>query len=330
MLILLAKCNLSQNYLRDESDYCNIACETKVMINHQKTKAIIVLGLAGLLASCNSSKTQTTSENNQSKTSTMSKKETVGTFLGAVMKNDPAMMRELANADYIQHNPYIPTGLEPFIQMLPVLQENGTIAENIRMFQDGNYVFMHNIWRNAKPFGADEMVSFDIIRLDDNGKVAEHWDAMIPLVNETASGRTQTDGPTQISDLDKTAENKALAKALVEDVLMGKNPSKISEYISAEQYHQHNPQIKDGLSGIAEAVEYLTSQNNMFKYTKIHKVLGEGNFVLTVSEGEWNNTTNAFYDLFRMENGKAVEHWDVIQPVPTDGLANDNGMFGGF
>ena len=104
----------------------------------------------------------------------MSKKETVGTFLGAVLKGDTTTMRELTNTDYIQHNPFIPTGLEPFIQMLPVLQKSDTTAENVRMFQDGNYVFMHNIWRNAKPFGADEMVSFDIIRLDENGKVAEH------------------------------------------------------------------------------------------------------------------------------------------------------------
>jgi predicted SnoaL-like aldol condensation-catalyzing enzyme len=258
----------------------------------------------------------------------MSKKETVGTFLGAVLQGDTITMRALANADYIQHNPFIPTGLEPFIDMLPILQEQGTTAENIRMFRDGNYVFMHNIWRNAKPFGAEEMVSFDIIRLDENGKVAEHWDAMTPLVKETASGRTQTDGPTQSSDLEKTDANKALARALVEDVLMGKNPEKITEFISAETYHQHNPQIKDGLTGIVEAVEYLTAQDNMFKYTKIHQVLGEGNFVLTVSEGEWNGTTNVFYDLFRFENGQAVEHWDVIQPVPTEGLANENGMFG--
>jgi len=239
-------------------------------------------------------------------------------------------MRKLANADYIQHNPFLPTGLEPFIQMLPVLQENGTTAENIRMFQDGNYVFMHNIWRNAKPFGADEMVSFDIIRIDDNGKVAEHWDAMTALVEETANGRTQTDGPTEVNDLDKTEANKALARALVEDVLMGRNPNKITDYISAETYHQHNPNIKDGLQGIVEAVEYLTSINNMFQYNTIYKVIGEGNFVLTVSEGTWNGTSNAFYDLFRMENGKAVEHWDVIQPVPIQGLANNNGMFGGF
>lgn len=291
-------------------------------------KVLSMLLITGFIASCTSA--GKTSDTHESKISTMNKKETVGAFLGAVLKNDPETIRELANADYIQHNPFIPTGLEPFIQMLPVLQENGTTAENIRMFEDGNYVFMHNIWRNAKPFGADEMVSFDIIRLDEQGKVAEHWDAMTALVTETASGRSQTDGPVTVEDVDKTEANKKLAVALVEDILMGKNPDKITEYISAETYHQHNPGIKDGLQGIVEAVEYLTSQNNMFQYTKIHKVLGEGNFVLTVSEGQWNNTNNVFYDLFRIENGKVVEHWDVIQPIPTEGLANDNGMFGGF
>jgi predicted SnoaL-like aldol condensation-catalyzing enzyme len=182
---------------------------------------------------------------------------------------------------------------------------------------------------NAKPFGADEMVAFDIIRVDEHGKVAEHWDAMTVLVKETASGRTQTNGPTTVEDLDKTEANKALAVSLIEDVLMGKDPSKIGDYISSEAYHQHNPQIKDGLTGIVEAVEYLTSQNNMFKYTKIHKVLGEGNFVLTVSEGEWNGgKKHAFYDLFRMKDGKIVEHWDVIQEIPTEGLAHNNEIFG--
>ena len=296
-------------------------------------QVLSILLFAGLLTACNSTASQSTSEdqsieNSNSKTSTMSKKETVGTFLGAVLQQDPTTMRAVANADYIQHNPFIPTGLEPFIQMLPVLKENGTTAENVRMFQDGNYVFMHNIWRNAKPFGADEMVSFDIIRVDEQGKVAEHWDGMTALVQETASGRTQTDGPKASEDLDKTEENKATAKSLIEDILMGKNPDKITDYISAEQYDQHNPGIKDGLSGIVEAVQALTAQNNMFKYNKIHKVLGEGNFVLTVSEGEWNGKNQVFYDLFRFKDGKAVEHWDVIQEIPTEGLANNNGMFG--
>ncbi len=258
----------------------------------------------------------------------MTKKETVGAFLGAVLSQDTATTRELANADYVQHNPFIPSGLEPFIQMLPLLREHGTTAENVRMFEDGNFVFMHNIWRNAKPFGANEMVSFDIIRLDNKGKVAEHWDAMTALVNETASGRTQTDGPVSVQESDNTEENKALARKLLEDVLIGKNPGKITEYISAEQYNQHNPDIKDCLKCIMEAVQYLTGQGNMFRYTKIHKVLGEGNFVLTISEGEWSGKQQVFYDLFRVANGQLVEHWDVIQEIPTEGLANDNGMFG--
>ena len=258
----------------------------------------------------------------------MSPKQTVGAFLGAVMKGDAATLRELANADYIQHNPFVPTGLEPFIGLMPVLQQAGTTAENVRMFADGDYVFMHNLWHNAQPFGAAEMVAFDIIRVDEHGKVAEHWDAMAPRVEQTASGRTQTDGPVAPKDLDQTEANKALAKAMVEDLLMGKNPAKIGEYISAERYHQHNPQIKDGLAGLGEAVAQLTAQGNMFRYTRIHKVLGEGDFVLVVSEGQWSGATHAFYDLLRFEDGKAVEHWDVIQPVPTEGLAHGNGMFG--
>ncbi|MGP9792106.1 nuclear transport factor 2 family protein [Roseinatronobacter sp. NSM] len=260
----------------------------------------------------------------------MSNREIVGAFLGAVMSGDVDTMRELANPDYIQHNPFIPTGLEPFIGLLPVLAEAGTTAENIRIFQDGDYVFMHNIWRNAEPFGAPEMVAFDIIRVDQNGMVAEHWDALQPLVTETVSGRSQTDGPTEVTDLDQTEAHKALAVALVRDVLMGEDPSRITDYISAESYAQHNPGIADGLEGIVAAVEELTAQGNMFQYTDIHAVLGEGNFVLTVSEGQWNGGTHAFYDLFRMEGGMIVEHWDVIQPVPTEGLANDNGMFTGF
>lgn len=291
---------------------------------------ILVLLLSGIVSSCGTNKTQSTIGINQSKVVKMNNKEIVGTFLGAVAKQDAETMRKFANADFIQHNPFVPTGLEPLIGLLPVLKENGTHAENVRMFQDGNYVLMHNIWHNAKPFGADEMVAFDILRIDGNGKVAEHWDAMTVLVKETASGRSQTDGPAAVEDLDKTEANKALAKSFIEDVPMGKNPGKAAEYISAKEYNQHNPQIKDGLSGLGEAIQYLTSQNNMFKYTKLHKILGEGNFVLTISEGEWGGKSHAFYDLFRMKAGKIVEHWDVIQPVPTTGLANANGMFGGF
>lgn len=289
------------------------------------TKVFTVLALTGILASCGVNHSKSSSESKQSKISKMTKKEIVGTFLGAVMKQDTATMRQVANADYIQHNPFVPTGLEPFIGLLPVLKEHGTNAENVRMFQDGNFVFMHNNWKNAKPFGADEMVAFDVIRVDENGKVAEHWDAMMPQMPANKSGRTLTDGATEITDLDKTEANKAQVKALF-NILINGTQEEAGAAVMANfdpNYKQHNPKAADGLAGFMAAMP-----TEQWVFTKQHKVLGQGNFVLSISEGRHKGVHSVFYDLVRLDNGKIVEHWDVIQPIPTEGLAHNNGMFG--
>lgn len=283
------------------------------------------------VSSCQSHETPKNSEQNietKSKEKMMTNKEKAKAFVYAATRQDESTVRELVDENYIQHNPYIPTGLNPFIGLFPILKENKTEAKVFRVIQDGDYVVMHHLWTGAKLFGAEEMVSFDILRIDDQGKIAEHWDAMQAHVQVTASGRSMLDGPSEIKDLDKTESNKSLVQNLIQDILMGQNPSKITDYISSESYHQHNPQIKDGLSGISEAIEYLVSVDDMFQYQKIHRIFGEGNFVLSVSEGVWHEQTHVFYDLFRCKNGKVVEHWDVIQAVPTEGLANNNGMFG--
>lgn len=227
--------------------------------------------------------------------------------------------------NYIQHNPHVPTGIAPVLNFLPLLKQAGTTSKTHRILQDGNFIVMHNTYDNAQAFGAKEVVTFDVWRIESN-KIAEHWDAVTPLVQQTVSGRSQFDGPTEITDLNKTDENKAIVNNFVNDVLFGVNPAKITDYINSDKYHQHNTSIGDGLEGLSKAINYLVSQNDMFAYKKVHKVLGEGNFVLTMSEGEWHGKPHAFYDLFRLENSKIVEHWDVIQEIPEQ-MAHNNGMF---
>ena len=75
-----------------------------------------------------------------------------------------------------------------------------------------------------------------------------------------------------------------------------------------------------------KAIEEMGKQGITMVYTKLHRVVGEGNFVLTQSGGSFAGQPYAFYDLFRLENGKIAEHWDVMQPIPAE-LPHSNAMF---
>ena len=124
------------------------------------------------------------------------------------------------------------------------------------------------------------------------------------------------DGPTRATDLDKTAANKALVRAFVDDILVGGRMDKLAGYFDGDNYLQHNPMVADKVSGLGAALQAMAKQGVTMKYERVHKVLGDGNFVLVASEGQFGGKHVAFYDLFRVENGKVAEHWDTIEPIP--------------
>ena len=104
---------------------------------------------------------------------------------------------------------------------------------------------------------------------------------------------------------------------------------KLAGYFDGDNYIQHNPQIPDKLSGLGAALQAMAKQGVTMKYDRIHKVLGEGNFVLAVSEGALGGRHTSFYDLFRVQNGKIAEHWDTIESIPPkEQWKNQNGKFG--
>lgn len=275
---------------------------------------ILTVLTAATLTACEAGK----QENNME----VSNKQKVTALLKSIETGATEPVAYINPNNYIQHNQAVADGLAGFGALLQQLPAGSAKVNTVRVLQDGDYVMAHTDYNFFGP-----KIGMDIFRFEE-GLIVEHWDNLQEKVTETASGRTQIDGPTQITDLDKTDLNKQLVKQFVADILMGGHPEKITEYISTENYYQHNPGVKDGLEGLGEALTALAEAGMPMVYEKNHVVLGEGNFVIAVSEGIFMNEKVSFYDLFRIEGGKIVEHWDTIEKmIPESEAKNSNGKF---
>lgn len=229
--------------------------------------------------------------------------------------------------DYIQHNPGMPTGAAPILGVIPALEEAGLKVTTHRVLAEDDLVVMHSTYENADMFGAPTLVAFDVFRIED-GKVAEHWDNLQVPGEPNPSGRTMVDGATEIIDLDRTAANKAVIEGFIPDVLMGGAPEKTTDYISTETYLQHNPGAGDGLEALGAAMAAMAEAGQQMIYERTPLIVAEGNFVFAASEGRMGDTPTAFFDLFRLDGGLIVEHWDVMADIPAaDAWAHTNGKF---
>jgi predicted SnoaL-like aldol condensation-catalyzing enzyme len=93
------------------------------------------------------------------------------------------------------------------------------------------------------------------------------------------------------------------------------------------RYTQHNPNAADGPEGLKAFLQFLKEKFPASR-SEIKRVFADGDFVIlhvhAVREPGARGT--AIVDIFKLENGKVVEHWDVVQPIP-EKAANTNGMF---
>ncbi len=256
-------------------------------------------------------------------TNTQKALELIGTFATGDTKKAASLLAE----GYIQHNLAYGTGREAFVGSVSYLASAPvkTTVRNIRAFEDGDKVFLQTVYNFA---GAGEQVAFDIFRIDKDGLIAEHWDNLANVAEPNPSGHTQIDGTTEVADLDKTEANRELVKNFLYDVMQGNNSAKTPDYFEGDVYIQHNTAIADGLSGLGAALAAMAEQNIQMIYTSVHQVLAQGNFVLAVSEGTFGGAPTSYYDLWRVENGKIAEHWDVMETIAEKSAwQNQNGKF---
>ncbi len=120
--------------------------------------------------------------------------------------------------------------------------------------------------------------------------------------------------------------NKRVATEFYDAAINRKDFAAASQYLGSN-YRQHNPTAADGAEGLRGFIDFLKTR---FPNQRgdIKRVVAEGDLVvLHVHSTRGDGTPGrAIVDIFRIADGKVVEHWDVIQDIPAQ-AANSNGMF---
>jgi predicted SnoaL-like aldol condensation-catalyzing enzyme len=125
----------------------------------------------------------------------------------------------------------------------------------------------------------------------------------------------------------KREENKKVVLAFYQKALFEGDVDAAVSLYGGKSYTQHTPFAANGFDGLRNYVKWI-SENYPNTRGEIKRVFADGDYVLLHCHytGFFGENGDAIIDIFRLEDGKVVEHWDVIQAIPTTSL-NDNTMF---
>ena len=128
------------------------------------------------------------------------------------------------------------------------------------------------------------------------------------------------------ADAKQMEENKKIVAALYDAALNQKDFEAAAKYLGP-RYTQHNPNAGDGPDGLKAYLAFL-KEKFPASHSEIKHIFADGDYVIVHDHAVREPGTRglAIVNIYKLEDGKVVEHWDVIQPVP-EKAANDNGMF---
>jgi len=254
---------------------------------------------------------------------TTNKKDQICSLLKGIETGDPASVSVVNEEKYIQHNPQTHEGSEGLAVLFKRLSKTSPRVNVVRAFEDGDFVFAHTEYDFTT-----RNIGFEIFRFE-SGQAVEHWDNIQKRKGPNNSGHSMVDGSTEAADHEKTESNRSTIKSFVDNVLIQGNIEKLYTYLNQECYTEHNPSLGDDLVNLRSILSSSDNGDSVsIVYKKCHRVLAEGNFVLSVCEGYVNKIPSSFFDLYRLENGRIVEHWDTTEAIPPRSeWKNNNGKF---
>ena len=261
-------------------------------------------------------------------------RRTLQTAFKAAADNDFDAFIATAADPYIQHSPDLLDGWKPVWDLLAD-RPKGFSSQSMQwigkngFLDSGDFLVMFREVNRGDGTPPSKIV--DLMRFDEYGKYAEHWDIRQPLSQSTASGRSETAEADQfknnpVSYDEKTEQENAIlvVRFLNQAFNLGQLDEALDELVY-EGYVQHNPFIADGI----EPVKAVFAEGKIPALTyDIKYVLPQNDLVVVYSKVTSSQGTSAVVDIVRVRNGKLVEHWDVVQPVPPENnMPHGNGMF---
>ncbi len=173
----------------------------------------------------------------------------------------------------------------------------------VRALEDGNSVFLQVF--GSLDGGSREVVATDFFRTDADDRLTERWSVVAPYTHAKDATRTAIDGPTDITDRSLTEANKALVRKMFDKALLpGGKPTRVHKYVADDC-------VEHGERPIADPTDPALT------YDELLLLVGEGNFVATLATARLGDVGRRRVDLFRLQHGEIVEHWDNTE-VPDD------------
>lgn len=205
---------------------------------------------------------------------------------------------------YTQHSTGVADGVEGFLAFFePFVERNlKRDIEIVRIFEDGPWVFC-SAYQSLND-GAAQWITMDMFFTDRDGLILEHWDTIAAYQPETKSGADMVHGPFEIDGTADTELNKEIVREFTKQVMQERGHEKIAEFVS-DDIIQHAAPIEAGLSGLAD---WLGSEDAGC-YEMLFNLIGQGDYVVTYGKRYVRGKDVAVFDLYRLADGKIVEHW---------------------
>lgn len=252
----------------------------------------------------------------------LANKDKIRALLKSIETGNAGPIAVVNEAKYIQHNPQTHEGSEGLAALFLRLSKTNPKVSIVRAFEDRDFVFAHTEYDFS-----NRNIGFEVFRFED-GQAVEHWDNIQRRQGPNEAGHSMVDGRTDAVDHDQTEANREVVRRFVQTILVQSRTEDLPDFVEMATYIEHNASRGDGGSALRDALEERSSNDLRLNYQHLHRILAEGSFVLSVCEGYRDQVHSSFYDLFRLKNGKIVEHWDTVEKIaPKSEWKNENGKF---